>query len=244
MNRSKEHEKLIDYYNGHLTSTEKEDFENHLKECPDCQEELREWEELNAELAQGLDPAEPPSGMEDRIFSNIFEDGEISETENKTSTATKQKSTPSFYKKAVWPLVALLFLSLIGNAYLLMQDEEQSLSESLLNNGETVSLAPSSETLDMNASMAMHGEGRQQTLVLAADNFTNLQEGEVYQIWLLREEEPHRAGTMVPNENGEGYVVFNLEESEEIDWDMVAITIETSPHNQAPEGDILMSAEF
>lgn len=243
MNRQDMHEKLIDYYNGHLEGQEKEEFEKHLAECPDCREELDEWEALNAELVHGLESVEPPSDMKDRVLTTIFD--EESEESQPTEAPAKSKPKPSIYKKWMIPLAAALLLSLIGNIYLWMnQQETGSLSESLMVESETMTLSPASESLEMNARMSMREDNGQQTLVMQAENFTNLEEGAVYQVWLLEGEEPYRAGTFVPNEDGEGYVVFTMDDSEDIDWDMVAITMEPSPQNQAPEGDILMSGEF
>lgn len=256
MSNDKHCDLLIDYYNGHLDAQQKAEFEKHLAGCSDCQEELAEWENLNAELVQDLEQVEPPADMEKRILTNIFDaDAKADETQttktgnhtdNKDHQPVKNDKRPNgFYKKLLIPLAAALLLSVIGNVYLWSsQQESQSLSEALLNEGEAIDLAPTSETLNMDAKMAMHENNGSQTVVLEAQNFTNLNEGEVYQVWLMKDEQPYRAGTLVPNESGEGYTVFTLDDAENVDWDAVAITVEPSPQNQAPQGDILMSAEF
>ena len=248
-NHSKKCEQLIDYYNGQLNQTDCEAFEKHLAECPDCQQELAELEALNADLVHGLEQVEPPEDMESRILTNIFDsDTENNEKQTKNDDVKpdkKRNGTSNIYKKMMLPLAAALFLSVIGNVYLWSsQETSDSLSQVLVNEEEAVTLQPSAETQNMDAQMAMHEEGGQQTLVLEANNFTNLNEGEVYQVWLMEDEQPYRAGTFVPNENGNGYIVFTLDESADIDWDMVAITIEGSPHNDTPQGDIVMSSEF
>lgn len=243
------HDLLIDYYNGHLNAQERKDFEAHLAECPDCREELAEWEALNADFAENLEQLEPPADMEKRILTNILgEDGATDEnrTANKNPQPDKNAKRPNaLYRKLMLPLAAALLLSVIGNIYLwTAQQESETLSEALLNEGESIDLAPTSDTVNMDAKMAMHETDGGQTVVLEASNFTNLNEDEVYQVWLLKDEQPYRAGTLVPNENGEGYTVFTLDDAENVDFDAVAITVEPSPHNQAPQGDILMSAEF
>lgn len=263
MSNDKHCDLLIDYYNGHLDAQQKEEFEKHLAGCSDCQEELAEWENLNAELVQDLEQVEPPADMEKRILTNIFDADTTTKKAETTSdekfndknekltkssyikTNNKRPKPNGFYKKLLIPLAAALLLSVIGNVYLWSsQQESQSLSEALLNEGEAIDLAPTSETLNMDAKMAMHENNGSQTVVLEAQNFTNLKKGEVYQVWLMKDEQPYRAGTLVPNESGEGYTVFTLDDAENVDWDAVAITVEPSPQNQAPQGDILMSAEF
>lgn len=263
MSNDKHCDLLIDYYNGHLDAQQKEEFEKHLAGCSDCQEELAEWETLNAELVQDLEQVEPPADMEKRILTNIFDADTTTKKAETTSdekfndknekltkssdikTNNKRPKPNGFSRKLLIPLAAALLLSVIGNIYLwTSQQESQTVSEALLDEGETVDLAPTSDTLDMDAKMAMHESSSSQTVVLEAQNFTSLNEGEVYQVWLMKDEKPYRAGTLVPNENGEGYTVFTLDDAENVDWDAVAITVEPSPQNQAPEGEILMLAEF
>lgn len=256
MNNTKPCDRLIDYYNGHLNEEEKQAFEDHLTGCPDCQKELAEWDAMHAELVHGFEQVEPPADMEKRILTSIFNEDAPSDenrttksetrTDNKDHQQDKSSRRPNgFYKKLMIPLAAALLLSVIGNIYLWnTQQESQTISQALLGDEQTVDLAPVSETLDMDAKMALHENNGSRTLVLEAHNFTNLDEGEVYQVWLMNDEKPYRAGTMVPNENGEGYIVFTLDESEDINWDQIAITIEPSPHNEVPQGDIVMSGDF
>ncbi|WP_017548210.1 anti-sigma factor [Salinicoccus carnicancri] len=250
MNDSRHCDRLIDYYNGHLDQKEEAEFEKHLEECPDCQAELAEWEALNAELARNTEQLDPPDGMEDRILGNIFAEDTKQEQnpvdDRDTARYKNEKRTKTgFYKKLLIPLAAALLLSVIGNIYLWnAQQQTESLSQALLEDGETINLAPTSEAEGMNAKIAMHETNGSQTLVLQAQNFTDLNEGEVYQVWLLKDEQPYRAGTLVPNDSGEGYTVFTLDDAQDVDWDTVAITVEASPQNQAPQGDIVMSADF
>lgn len=256
MNHNKNCERLIDYYNGQLKDKDKQAFEKHLAECPDCQAELAEWEILNAEMVKDIEQISPPSDMEDRILTNIFaEDTSINTSDHlsdekftkNANIKTKNKShkSSSFYKIMVLPLAAALLLSVIGNVYLwASQQQPEPLSEALLQDDEAINLTPTSDTLDMDAKMAMHETNGTQTVMIEGENFTPLNEGEVYQVWLMENEQPYRAGTFVPNEHGDGYTVFTLEDTENVDWDAAAITVEPSPQNQTPEGDILMLAEF
>ncbi|MFC3419905.1 anti-sigma factor domain-containing protein [Salinicoccus hispanicus] len=241
MNHKEACDLLIDYYNDQLEPEEKEAFRQHLKTCDSCQEELAEWEALNAELIEAIPLVDPPEGMKNRVLGNVFSE-ETPQSDQKVQPMKKKQRS---FRVPFMAVAAALLLSVIGNVYMLAgREETRDLAQVLLEEESAISLSPASETLDMDAKVAMHESEEGQTLVLEATNFTNLNEDEVYQVWLLREGEPYRAGTLVPNEEGQGYVVFNLDEETEIDWDMVAITVEPSPHNQLPEGDIVMSAEF
>ncbi|TVT28996.1 hypothetical protein FO441_01595 [Salinicoccus cyprini] len=241
MNHNEAYDLLIDYYNDQLAPEEKAAFEQHLKTCEACQEELAEWEALNAELIDTIPLVDPPEGMKDRVLGNVFSE-EATEQEQKVQPIKKKHRS---FKVPFIAAAAALLLSVLGNVYMLAGREETAdLAEVLLEEESAISLSPTSETLDMDAKVALHEGEDGQTLVLEASNFTNLNEDEVYQVWLLEEGKPYRAGTLVPNEEGKGYVVFNLDDKAEINWDTVAITVEPSPHNQLPEGDIVMSAEL
>lgn len=61
-------------------------------------------------------------------------------------------------------------------------------------------------------------------------------------MWILKGEKPYRAGTFVSSKDS-GMVVFDLSDIELDKQDKIAITLEPSPNNQAPEGDIIMASE-
>ncbi|WP_027965000.1 anti-sigma factor [Halalkalibacillus halophilus] len=82
------------------------------------------------------------------------------------------------------------------------------------------------------------------SLLIQAENLESLEGDEAYQVWLLEGEEPYRAGTFVPDEEGRGAVSFSLDDLEDVDYDTVAITLEPSPDNEQPEGEILLVSEL
>ncbi|PYZ92443.1 hypothetical protein CR194_15325 [Salipaludibacillus keqinensis] len=135
-------EKIIDYFNEQLPEKETKEFEEHLASCESCQEELKELRLLTEDLPFMSESLEPPTGMKERIFTNMF-----SEEENKTTTQDedrnkevpllsqnkteeepvqlnrKSKSSPIIYGS----LAAALLLSLVGNGYL--WNERQDLAD-------------------------------------------------------------------------------------------------------------------
>src|SRR5690625_2700286 len=206
MNKNSQCEQLIDYYNGHLNDAEKHEFEKHLNECPQCQEELAEFETRNANLIHGIEMDERPAGMSNRMLEHIFAEDDKQSSLNE-STAKKQPISKNKkdrnYKIWILPLAAALLLSVLGNIYLYStQPESNTVSQSLFDDSQTMPLNPASEELNMDARMAMHSDDNGQTLLLEAHNFTNHNAGDVYQIWLINDDKPYRAGTLVPNDQG------------------------------------------
>lgn len=76
-------DQLIDYFNNQLTEEEKLAYEEHLRNCESCQEELNELRELIDDLPFLSDSVEPPQGMRDRVLASVF--NETGKDQNETS---------------------------------------------------------------------------------------------------------------------------------------------------------------
>lgn len=115
----KQCDKLVDYFNGQMNDMEKAAFETHLAGCRACQEELAEWEELTGDLAFLSTPADPPSGMKERVLGNVLAEEPPAGKEVKTEESVQGKRKKRF--AAPWitgTLAAALLLSLVGNSIL------------------------------------------------------------------------------------------------------------------------------
>jgi uncharacterized protein YpmB len=227
---------LLDYYNHHLNESDKEVFEKHLESCSDCQEALNELQQLDEFLPYASEPNDPPEGLEDRVFASI--DGTANVTPFRREKTRKRWIFPS--------LAAVLALSLLGNAYMFtqIQQEEEIAEQATIDQvTEFVELAAVKGNAKGTASIIKQGE--QSSLVVQASQLQDLSREEVYQVWLIKDEKPQRAGTFVTGEDGKGSVVFKLnEEFEKEDWDTVAITLEPDAKSQLPQGDIVLASEI
>ncbi|MEL3973565.1 anti-sigma factor [Rossellomorea oryzaecorticis] len=227
---------LLDYYNHHLNESDKEAFEKHLESCSDCQEALNDLQHLNEFLPYASEPIDPPAGMEDRVFASIGVSANVT---------PMKKEKPR--KRWIFPSVAaLLALSLLGNAYMFtqIQKEEEIAEQAAIDQvTEFVELAAVKGNAKGTASIIKQGE--QSSLVVQASQLQDLSQEEVYQVWLIKDDKPKRAGTFVTGEDGKGSVVFILnEEFAKQDWDTVAITLEPDANSQLPQGDIVLASEI
>ncbi|MDZ5713668.1 anti-sigma factor [Jeotgalibacillus haloalkalitolerans] len=232
---------VLDYYNQHLDDIEKAAFEKHLSECADCQEILADLKSLEDTLPYAADPVEPPAGMEERIFAKI-------ETADRPEPVKPAPLRPS-KKKRQWMLpsiAALLAISLFGNAYLFTQlsDEADIVQQATIDQVlQYAELAPTAGDASGTASIIEQGEEKR--LVVQASNLAALSEEEVYQVWLLQDGQPERAGTFVIDNEGRGSVIFTLnEEYAERDWDTVAVSLEPDANSELPEGEIILASEI
>ncbi|WP_100012796.1 anti-sigma factor [Lentibacillus sediminis] len=269
------HDLLLDYFNGQLSEEERKAFEEHLTECADCREELRELEELTEDLPFSSEPVAPPEGMKERVLSNITGTAGASdakdnpEPSDNTITLGKESQQPEpKRKKMSWykPLMAaVLTLSLAGNGAALIY----------MSNNETTEPAPPQETppeetppeetpeeteqptldivqqihelqpsegVDAQATATMIEQSENTNLVVQASDLPPLEGEETYQVWVLEDGTPFRAGTFVTNEQGVGAVSYLMEYEGEHQFDTLAITREPNAHSEVPQGDILLSA--
>ncbi|MDQ0207846.1 anti-sigma factor [Alkalicoccobacillus murimartini] len=264
---------LLDYYNGHLTSSQEEEFELHLIDCEECQEQLQELYELNDQVAELPSDAIPPEGMKERILQSVFET-----TETKATTPEKQKPAPIPFqpkqkKRSQWLIAAAaVFLAAIGtNLYTVNQlNETQSQlafveSERDMLNSELEGIAaqpPGSSQIEQvitstsllsledenehlgQASIVQQDDGFK--LIVQVEQMPEPTDSEVYQVWLFQEETPLPAGSFVTNAAGEGAIVYDLDSDTNIEdlFEAIAISLEPQPDNQAPEGTVLTLSEL
>ncbi|MFD1356981.1 anti-sigma factor domain-containing protein [Fictibacillus halophilus] len=245
-------DQLLDYYNGILSDEEKAAFESHLQDCSPCQDELAEWQELTSDLPYLSDEIEPPNGMKQRILTNVFENEQSVEKEETNRPAAPvldidsvRSETPR--KKNGWLtglLAAGLLLSLGMNAYLFAENEknEQVIEEQMSKTFKSVQLA--SEETDSAGIASMVQEDEKMNLVVQTHNMSQVKGKEVYQVWLIEGDKKYRAGTFIPDEKGNGAVVFPVNFPGEHKWDAVAISHEPTPDSKQPKGTIVMASNL
>ncbi|GAA0614645.1 hypothetical protein GCM10009001_34900 [Virgibacillus siamensis] len=249
---SKHCDQLIDYFNKQLTPEQEKEYEAHLAECADCQEELTELQQLTNELPYSSEPVEPPAGMKQRVLSNVLNEAKPVEKarENITPLPSKRKTLPPNRNKWLKPaMVALLTVSLVGNGaaavYISTQNNEQEPEPDNTINLENVqammALQPS-EGFNGQATAMMVNQNDGLNLILQANDLPQLEGKETYQVWVLDEGKPYRAGNFAPDHDGSGSVFHVIDYQGEHNWDTIAITKEPDAHSQKPHGDILMSS--
>ncbi|MGD6781661.1 anti-sigma factor domain-containing protein [Sutcliffiella horikoshii] len=242
-------ELVLDYFNGHLTQTEREEFEQHLATCPECQEELMELQDLLGDVALVSEQASPPPEMKKRILDNVFAENVNSEgnivtpipSKNETKTLVA-KEAPKSKPWLTTLLAASLLLSLIGNGYLMMQNAEGNdlAAEELKQPDNVVTLQPSD--VASSGFAALFQQEQALSVMIQTQNLPELSGNEVYQVWLLKDGAPIPAGDFTIDNQGKGYVFHNIEQTALEDWDTIAITLEPQSGNELPEGEIHLSA--
>ncbi|MGD7009654.1 anti-sigma factor [Metabacillus sp. 84] len=241
---------LIDYFNGALTQKEAAEFERHLADCKECREELEELQNLTEDLPFLSEPADPPAGLKSRILEAAYEEeqqeGAPSELEQQLlnkpiHNEPELKKPKRSHALLIGSLAAGLVLSLAANVIQLTEDKGESIlqSEALQ---KKVTLASMEGQDSVNATASFLQEKDNQFMVLQADGLPEIKEGELYQVWLIKGDQPVPAGHFKPDENGNGALVYEVD-NEEFDWDTVAITVENEPNLPAPRGKVLLAGK-
>lgn len=250
-------DKLFDYFNETMTADEKRQFEAHLESCPECYAELQELTALTDDLPYLSEPIEPPKEMKQRILGNVLNaepvkrDLEPVPLNEKTPGKSEEKVVPITSEKRpnkfILPSVAaLLFVSLLGNGYFLTQKTDEPQKEIVLDDlKKQVALAPVDEQMnDVTAMASLMKIDSREMVVLQAEQLKQLNDGEVYQIWLIENKKPVAAGSFVPDSSGDGAVMYEMNSEDEVNWDTIAITIEPKAGNEAPEGDVILASQL
>ena len=245
---------LVDYFNEQLSEVEKHAFEKHLASCEECQMELAEWQALTDDLPYVSATTNPPEGMKERILSNVFEDEVEKDIVNKetpiaTPSVKNEKVTPIRKNRSFkWlpAVAAALMLSVGANIFLAsivknQQDDLVAQSEAVDQLLAFVNLSPVEGNATGTASIVKHGD--ETRVVVQASSLPALSNDEVYQVWLIDEDGPVRAGTF-KSESQDGAVVFTLPEGSKQDWTQVAVSHEPNAESETPLGNVLMASEF
>lgn len=247
-------EKLYEYFNDQLSEEKKKEFEEHLKTCKECQDELNDLNILNESLPYQVERVTPPKEMKSRIMNNILNENnneEKSSHQEKNESFIEKKQKPIKRKNniirniAFTSMAALLFISLIGNVYQFnTQDKEKKTKDNKLinkDNAQVIKLK-STEQDKVQGEAFVAKTNNEKQLVVQANGLQETKGNQAYQVWILKGEKPYRAGTFVSSKDS-GMVVFDLSDIELDKQDKIAITLEPSPNNPAPEGDIIMASE-
>ena len=240
---------LVDYFNEQLSEVEKHAFEKHLETCEECALELAEWQSLTDDLPYVSAPINPPEGMKERILSNVFEEEVTKEVTPVTPIVKNDKVTPIKKNRPFkWlpAVAAALMLSVGANIFLAsivknQQDDLVAQSEAVDQLLAFVNLSPVEGNATGTASIVKHGD--ETRVVVQASSLPALSNDEVYQVWLIDEDGPVRAGTF-KSESQDGAVVFTLPEGSKQDWTQVAVSHEPNAESETPLGNVLMASEF
>ena len=250
---------LLDYFNDHLDPKQKEEFELHLLECEECQEQLQELYEFNSEVATHSSQVTPPNGMKQRILGSILEEENAPKEAQKVDNQVVTPINTPIKKKNKWKpwaqVIAAGLIASIGiNLYTINQlndsqselantELERDLLASQLNEAEqppsetaqieqvitSTSLLSESEESEHVGQASIVQQEDGYKLIVQVEQMPEPVDSEVYQVWLFQDETPLPSGSFTTNEQGNGAIVYDLDSDTNIEDLFEAIAITLEP---------------
>jgi anti-sigma-K factor RskA len=217
-----------------LDAQELEQVERHLAACPACQAELNAFRELAASLALTVPQVDPPARLKQAIL-------------RQTQPRPVPQSQPGLWARLagffrvvqpVWAVVSLvLILVLVGSNLALWQQvqQEQAKATATVSQGvfHTVHLQAPDAVSQVTALLVISDNGDTGTLVV--DGLKPLDNGQQYQVWLVKNGQRTSGAVFSGSPDGYEAVVINSSMSL-LSYDSFGVTIEPWGGSPGPTG--------
>ncbi|KIJ85735.1 MULTISPECIES: anti-sigma factor [Staphylococcus] len=263
-------DEIYDYFNDKLSESEKERVEEELDFAPESYKTLKDIEILHDTLPYKNKQVEAPIGMKQRILESVLNEDKTSgkdiksENQEEDFNSTNSKTNNQFqqhinvstqnnknHKSAVIKrfyvgiIAAMLLLSLIGNGVQFWGNKEsKNQSTSMINTGDAKVINLKSMGNDKTQGQAYLSNTNNKTdrkLIVEAKDIETTKGNQVYQVWVLKDNKTYPAGAF-SSENNKGMVVFDLSNIDIDKNDKIALTLEPSPNNTEPKGQMVMAS--
>ncbi len=204
---------LLDAYAlGATEPAESEGLEGHVADCVRCWEELSEAQRTAALLSLAVVIEEAPASLRDRILSQAERERGRERGIRRLGQAVRRVWPVSIGAVAVAGVAALVFAAVLQLQVNDLRDENSELSRQVQSSGVVldeqqqmlaVLTSPDMQELSLEAVAAesdaaavYYWSRASQTGVLVCNNLPGVEEGQVYQAWLLKDGEWRSAGTL------------------------------------------------
>src|ERR1051325_10294720 len=200
-----------------LDTAEERALNEHLDNCPECRNELAEWEATAGALAIAADPAEPSPRVREQILNEIRNDRSSAQVVPFRSTSRNIWS--SFGSLGAIAAVVVFAVLLIGLA--VQWRENRVVKEKLARSQEFLQLVTTPGAKVTELTGIDLGTGATAKLVydkaghamLMANKLPTVPQGKAYQLWFIVGKNPPMPGkTFVPDKEGKGMLKDQMPE--------------------------------
>jgi anti-sigma factor RsiW len=227
------HELSAGYALDALEPEEREAFEHHLAECPQCQEELASFWEVAGALAVAADGPAPRPELRDRILADAR-----AETQTVVSLDSRRRISPVL--AAVTAVAAAVAIGLGIYAVSLNNDLDSTRSALTAQENAAALLAdPTATSVALQSGAGRLVVGSDGDAVLVLNDLPAAPAGKTYQAWIVDDQMPVSAGTFAST--GDQAVVPIPQAVP--DGAVVAVTIEESGGASSPTLPPLAASE-
>ena len=215
---------------------------NIWKPAKACRAELRQFEEIAAQLAMAVPVVEPPPIVKSRLLAQV-EAGNLSTT----AGISPDKDQRGFWKglfhlTPAWTAASLVLILILAVSNILMWSQVSSLREEVQAVPfQVVALNGSLVAPDATGMIVISKDGRHGTLVV--DRLPVLDQEQQYQLWLIKDGNRSSGGVFSVSKDGYGSVWVSSPQPL-IDYAAFGVTIEPKGGSPGPTGDNVLAGNF
>jgi anti-sigma-K factor RskA len=227
-----------------LDAQEARALDDHLDDCAECRDELRDWEETAAAMAISTNPMEPSPKVREQLLTEVRKDLEIPPViPFRSATRNLWTSFGSAGAMAAAILVTALIAGLI-----VMWRQYRATQDELAHKNEFIQLVATPGARVTELQGVDLGTGATAKLVydsaghamLMANKLPNVPQGKAYQLWFIVGNNPPMPGKVfVPDNEGKGMMKDEMPRAA-IRSAVFAITLEPEGGVTAPTGPIYL----
>lgn len=161
--------KMFDYIEHQLSQQEIKDFEEHMKDCKNCQNEYYKLEKLTVKL-KNIKDIQPPNNLKYKILENIKNEAK----------QQKKKSKIAYFKK--YSYVAATMIVFLGGFYMLKALENSPVKNDIYSVNSVNNYTTSQTTINIQDVTEATTEVITQDLKLKEDNKKNTRQATIENI--------------------------------------------------------------
>ncbi|MCG3088948.1 anti-sigma factor domain-containing protein [Sporosarcina cyprini] len=228
---------LIPYIANELKESENVAFEEHMKNCAECQKEYKElakaWNALPFEYKE----IDVPESLKGEVLGFVFEHDKGSSEE---AFMAKIRKLFVLFKSQFTPvstsILAILLLAIVGLGIANVQERGHQAQNNPIEIVATIPIKSANQSHSGPTGIAyIVQQGSEKKLILQVHELSGVEGSQVYQVWLLKNGLRENGGIFKPDENGSGVLTYQLAEGQT--FDQIGITVEPDSNSTQPRGE-------
>lgn len=237
MNHDQLRELIPAYALGALERLEAQQIEDHLAQCPECQAELRAYNEVVQGLALGAPQVEPPPALKRRILEQAGAQAHRS----KGSQLSLRPSGAVWINRLAlaWGLISLVLVFLLAVSNFLLWQRLKTLETA--GNFRLVALQGTEQIPEASGVLVISSDGLEGTLVV--EHLPELDPQHQYQLWLIQNGQRTNGGVFSVTPEGYAHLAVNTTVSL-LSFDSFGVTIEPAGGSPLPTGAKVLGGDL
>jgi hypothetical protein len=220
---------LVSYLIGEGSKEERDGIKRHLLTCSSCLKDMEALQEAWSMIPYKLDDVQVPSDLKEEVMHRIFQ------TEN--IQPKKRFNLVKLYGMAA-AIFLLAFAGVLWNNVILRNqlNEVTKQGQTPAQVIEVFTLKSSTPSNILTQGKAiLYQQGEKKQLVFQMEGLADTKGTQAYQVWLIHGGERRSAGVFHVDEEGKGFLTYELKETE-ASFEAIGISLEPDANGTQPRG--------